>query len=300
MALTLAGTLLIAASLRDIFHTVFHPQGRGSLSALLQHAIWRAFRLVAGHRPSLLALAGPIAMIASVTAWAVLLALGWALILWPRLPGDVLLATGLEPADQNGFLDALYLSLVTLATLGYGDIVPRTDGLRVVATLEAFVGFTLITSAISWILSVYPVLGRRRFLAQEVSLLRETEAATMLHPLQLAPETSERLLAGFTARLIAIRGDVEQFPVTYYFHASDERSSLAAALPELARLAAEAAGADDSPAVRFHGTMLRRAIEEVAGELGASFLKRPGAPLDELLRAYAADHLRPTPRTAPR
>lgn len=292
VVVTVAGAALIAAALRDIFHTVFHPRGRGGLSVAVQRAVWRLFRGAGRRRPELLSLAGPNAMIASVLLWTTLLALGWALVRWPWLPGGFLLATGLDPADQNGFLDALYLSLVTLATLGYGDIAPRAGWLRIAAPLEAFVGFALMTAAISWVLSVYPVLGRRRSLAEEVALLQATEAAMGVSPLALEPEPTEALLADLTTRLVTVRVDLVQFPVTYYFPAGDARSSVAAALPALVRLA-DAATAPARPlAVRFRATMLRRAVEAVAGELGGTFLDRPRAPLDELLRAYAVDHHR--------
>ena len=297
--ITMAGVALIAVALRDTFHTVFHPSGHGSLASAVQRGVWRLFRLVGQHRPALLPLAGPLAMIATVVAWETLVAVGWALLYWPRLPADFLLATGLDPAGQAGFLDAFYLSLVTLATLGYGDLAPRSDWLRIIGPLEAFVGFGLITAAISWILSLYPVLARRRLLARQVALIRETAAATKIDPLRLDGGGGERLLADLASQLIAVRGDFNQFPVTYYFHAADERSALPVALPELARFATEAA-ADRSPGVRFQGMMLGRAVEEVAAEIGQSFLGRPAATADEQLRAYATDHYQQAGETGSR
>ena len=44
----------------------------------------------------------------------------------------------LNPNNQFG--DAVYFSLVTIATLGYGDIVPATNAARTVATIEAVIG----------------------------------------------------------------------------------------------------------------------------------------------------------------
>lgn len=46
------------------------------------------------------------------------------------------------PAISAGALryDMVYFSLVTIATLGYGDILPRTNPARMLATLEAVVG----------------------------------------------------------------------------------------------------------------------------------------------------------------
>ncbi len=44
----------------------------------------------------------------------------------------------LNPNNQFG--DAIYFSLVTIATLGYGDIVPVSNAARTVATIEAVIG----------------------------------------------------------------------------------------------------------------------------------------------------------------
>ena len=289
-AVTIAGIVAIVLGLRDAFHTALHPGGHGSLSDAIQSGVWRVFRAAAVHRPELLALAGPLAMVATLAAWAALVAIGWALVFWPHLPQGFLFASALDPAANAGFLDALYLSLVTLATLGYGDIAPRAGWLRIAAPLEAFVGFSLITAAISWVLAVYPVLARRRALARQVVLLREAASATNVDPLRLGPDAAGALLEDLTARLVTVQGDLNEFPVTYYFHGGDARSALPAALPDLARLAARAASPDCPPPVRLRGAMLQRAVADFAAELGPRFLGLPAAPVDAVLRAYAADH----------
>ena len=69
----------------------------------------------------------------------------------------------------------LYLSLVTLVTLGYGDIVPTSDWLRILQQLEALTGFAIVTASLSWVISIYPALGRRRALANKASLIRASE-----------------------------------------------------------------------------------------------------------------------------
>ena len=296
---TFVGFIAIVLALRDVFHTVLHPSGHGSLTGNLQLAVWRVFRASAGRRPALLALAGPVAMVVTLAAWTALLAIGWALVLWSHLPQRFLLATGLNPADQDGFLDALYVSLVSLATLGYGDIAPRADWLRILVPLEAFVGFALMTAAISWILSVYPVLARRRSLARQITLLCEAERAVNIAALELDASAAAPLLADLTARLVAVQGDLAQFPVTYYFHTGDERAALPATMRDLLHLAESAASPDCPPAVRLQGTMLERAIQDFVAEIGPRFLDLPTTPADDVLRAYAADHLYEYGRVTP-
>lgn len=289
-AATIVGVVAIAFGLRDVFHTVLHPGGHGSLSDGLQAAVWRLFRVLARPFPALLALAGPVALAATLGVWATLVAVGWALVLWPHLPQGFLIASGLDPAEQGGFADALYVSFVTLSTLGYGDIAPRSGWLRILGPLEAFVGFSLITAAISWILSVYPVLARRRSLARRIALIREGEPIAAVKALHLGGDSAATLLDELTTGIIAVEGDLSQFPVTYYFHGDDDRSSLCAAMPHLVRLAADASSPDCPPAIRLRGAMLQQAIQDFAAELGGRFLALPAAPVDAVLRAYAADH----------
>ena len=52
-----------------------------------------------------------------------------------------------------------------------GDGAPLTTRLRILAPLQALVGFANFTAAISWLFSIYPALARRRHLAREISLL---------------------------------------------------------------------------------------------------------------------------------
>ena len=66
---------------------------------------------------------------------------------------------GSRPRRAGGFLDALYVSFVTLVTLGYGDLAPASGWLRVVAPAEALLGFVILTGAITWVLSTTRASG---------------------------------------------------------------------------------------------------------------------------------------------
>ncbi|WBW99658.1 potassium channel family protein [Oceanirhabdus sp. W0125-5] len=58
---------------------------------------------------------------------------------------DFLLASkGFSNDINNHFLSMLYLSAVTITTIGYGDIVPITLITRMLITIEALVGMTLM------------------------------------------------------------------------------------------------------------------------------------------------------------
>ncbi|MGW0458818.1 potassium channel family protein [Streptomyces tendae] len=55
-----------------------------------------------------------------------------------------------EPGQFSGLhtrLDALYFTVVTLATVGYGDITPRGQAARLVAVLQITYSFVFLTAA---------------------------------------------------------------------------------------------------------------------------------------------------------
>lgn len=63
---------------------------------------------------------------------------------------DLIPAPGNHPENVPiGFLDALYLSIVTITTLGYGDITANTPWFRIVTAAEAVIGIILLGLGIS-------------------------------------------------------------------------------------------------------------------------------------------------------
>jgi voltage-gated potassium channel len=61
-----------------------------------------------------------------------------------------------------GFSDALYFSIVTLSTVGYGDVLPVSDMVRLVASLQVVFGVTLLLMGVSEIMSYSRDLHARR------------------------------------------------------------------------------------------------------------------------------------------
>lgn len=288
---TILGTVLIVAALRDIFHELFHPSGTGGMSGMLMKAIWRLFRGLARRYPSVLTLAGPSILLTIIGSWVLILTVGWALVYWPRLPEEFLLAPGLDPSDEGSFVDAFYLSLLTLTTLGYGNIAPVTDWLRVITPLETLIGFGLLTVGVTWVLSIYPALTRRRSLAQQIASIQDAESETGISVMRADATAAERTLDALTSQLVTVRGDLTQFPITYYFHSLDERSSLPANIETLLRLAREGGGEGNPPAVRLRAGALSSALDDFSALIGSSFLGLPSASTEKVLAAYARDHL---------
>ncbi|WP_217213792.1 hypothetical protein [Streptomyces sp. AC550_RSS872] len=63
-------------------------------------------------------LVGPLGMVGVVVMWASGVSVGWALVYWPHMPEAFAFSTALDPAEHSGPVDALYISMVIVATLG--------------------------------------------------------------------------------------------------------------------------------------------------------------------------------------
>ncbi len=202
------GLGLILAVLRDVFHQLFHPGGYGHLSDMLMRGVWRVFQALSRKRPERLTLAGPTALIIVILSWVTLMTVGWTLVYRPYMPENFLFSTGLNPALHGGFVDALYVSFVTLATLGYGDITPTENLLRMLAPLQALIGFGLLTASITWVLSIYPALSRSRSLAQEISLIHDAELIEGKSVTEMKSGFVEPLFQSLASQLVAVRNDL--------------------------------------------------------------------------------------------
>lgn len=286
---TLLGIALILVALRDIFDVLFHPLGRGVVARRVVRGVTGIARRLPGRSGTVSLLAGPLSYVAVVATWAALLALGWALVFYPQLPDGFNFDPALDPAEHAGFLDALYISLVNLTSLGYGDIAPAAPLLRVLGPVETMFGLGLLTASISWLISIYNAISRRDALAHEVRLAKEAEDRLGEKLADADPELLETMLASFAEQLIRARRDVIHFPITHYFRTEDEERALAGLLPFLRSLAAEAGEESRPHALRVRAEILDMAIEDFAETLRVR-LHMPGDTTDATLEHYQSEH----------
>jgi hypothetical protein len=184
LAAPVLGAALVLLALADVFLTVLHARAdAGVISPRLNRAIWALFRggarLAGRHAESLLTYAGPVLLAATAVVWVALLGTGFALIFWPALGRDIAMAAGPTPRD---FLTALYFSGTCLTTLGFGEILPLTTPYRLLAVAESAVGFSVVTLALTYFLSIYSALIRRNAFALELDFASggHGDAAEML------------------------------------------------------------------------------------------------------------------------
>ncbi|WP_022927242.1 potassium channel family protein [Patulibacter americanus] len=278
---TLAGLALVVLVVADVFDVLFARGSRPwSLSRRIAALVWR---LVHASGRSRLGLAGPLALVLVVVAWATFLIGGFALVYLPHVPDGFVLPAHL--AEDHPAWTSLYFSAVTIGTLGYGEMTPRTGLMQVVAPVQALVGFALLTASISWFLSVHPVLARRRALAYDLLLLEKAEAR---RPAGSRPALADDL-DGLHRRVIEVERDLVSFPITLYFSELDERHSLAAALPRLLRALQDLDPAELAGPERLHAEMLQAALDDYAATVSTFPGYREGSTAD-VLRTHAERH----------
>jgi hypothetical protein len=286
---TLLGIALIALALRDIFEVLFHPTGRGIVARRVVRGVAGLARRLPKGGGKMGLLAGPIAYVAVIATWATLLAVGWALVFYPQMPEGFNFDQALDPRDHSGFADALYVSLVNLTSLGYGDISPASSLLRLLGPLETIFGLGLLTAGISWLISIYGAISRRDSLAHEVHLVKEAEEQLGEKLADGDPDLLATMLASFAEQLIRVRRDVIHFPITHYFRTEDEERALAGLLPFLGSLADEAGEEDRPHSLRVRAEILRMAIDDFAETLRTR-LHVPGDTTDATLEHYQSEH----------
>lgn len=294
VAITVLGALLVLVALRDVFDTLFHPHGQGVVSENLMRAVWRVTKRLAHGNHRLLSFAGPVAFITVIGTWGALVVLGFALIIWQQMPDAFAVTTGLDSAGQDSIIDAIYLSMVDLTSLGYGDIVPTTDLLRLLGPLETLIGLGLLTASISWLLLLYRVLSDYRSLSHEIALLLDTERSSQTGLAEIEPSVSAGVLAGLTSRVVAIRDDFVHSPIAYYFHPRDSLHALPVLLPGLVGVVESCSAPDRAAALAFQAKMLEQAITDLLATIAEEFLGAPGGRAHETLAAYRRDHLWPS------
>src|SRR5258707_194602 len=134
----LAGTFLVLLILMDTFEAMVLPRRvsrRYRPTRLYYRLCWQTCCAVVDRTPSprirraLLGTFGPLSLFGLFGLWAAGLIIGFGLLHQAVAPSDRSLA------------DSLYLSGTTFTTLGYSDVNPAGAAGRILAVIEALVGF---------------------------------------------------------------------------------------------------------------------------------------------------------------
>jgi hypothetical protein len=288
--LIIAGSALIATALRDQFYTLFHPVRRAVIGDYLARGVWKLFHRLSQGKTTLLTFAGPVALVAIVASWSLLLVIGCACI-YRSQAANFVPAPELAEFNHKSFLDFVNVSLASMITAN-PDLHPAESWVQTLMNLESFLGLGLVTSSVSWILVIAPALQGRSAAAQQILSLYEAEQKTRISLLDLPEDYVRHVLVDLAAQLNALRNETVQFPIIYYFGVANERGSLPRMLPYLRDLALSASDKQRPPAVQFAGTILQNALHGYIELIRTRFLKSPFRSEEEALSAYLQDNNR--------
>ncbi len=284
--LAIPGAFLIAIPAVDLFRELFQPSARGFLSVLLSNLIWRVMRTPARRSRKFAALAGPVIMVVTIMAWLFSSIIGWGFLIMSQMQSG---KSFIVMHEGQQLVDAIYLSLVTISTLGYGDIVPASDITRIMMPLEALFGLGIAGGTISWLLTVHPVLAHRATLAAKVDNLDRAEQATGVS-IELVVDAHTTLI-DLAGHVLSVHSDLRQFPVSYYFFASEKRRSLP---DQIAKLLDLSIRCEKSPhdVTKLHGAVLGQELDRLLEHINNLFLHDVDADATayEVIEGWRIDH----------
>lgn len=217
----------------DVYASILHSRARaGPIGENLNRGVWRlarglAFRFSRPRRHLVLNAVGPLLLPSLVAAFVGLLMLGYALIYWPRMPASFNVD---DKAQTPPWIEAFYFSGITLTTLGYGDIAPRTTAMRLLALSEAAAGFVSISLAVTYLLSVTNALERKRAVA--LSFYHQAEqgadaAGFLIHHFRRGEfQGLDTVFATAARDLQSLLESHVEHPVIHYFHPVQVHKSL--------------------------------------------------------------------------
>jgi hypothetical protein len=280
---TVVGAAIVVYGLSEIFLTLVHPHARGRLTRGIVAGVWHLTSRF-GRRAR--AASGPLAAISVVLTWTAIQAIGWALIYLPHVPDGFLYSDGIDPAVYPDVLEALYFSLVSLSTLGFGEVVPVDPVVRLLSPLQAVTGFALLTAGATWLLQLLPTIARRRSTALYLTLLGRARYAEQLGGIDASAAAG--VVHAVAQQIASVRVDLSQSPESYYFREGEAPASLGHALP-VAQALADAASKSPHSALRVAGAVLDGALEELGGCLRDEF-GAGGDSRDDIIASFARDH----------
>jgi hypothetical protein len=215
------GVGIITFAMADIFLTVLYARsGIAFLGERLVPFTWRVARLFGGlvppARERILSFAGPIGILITLGTWIVMLLLGFALVIWPRLGTSFHNSTG-APTPPTGFITAMYVSGGYLTTCGAADLTPATSSFRLLAIVESIFGMSVITGVLTFLVEVYDALRSRNAFALK---LHHSTGSTGDAALLIAGLGPGGDFEGARSELAEIGAELERMYESHHFHSA--------------------------------------------------------------------------------
>ena len=221
----LLGIALIFTAVADLLWTTFWAdRGAGPVSSHLTSWTWRSMRaVIPRNRHRLLSISGPITLALILLAWVTLLWSGWTLV-FAADAESVLGTHNKRPASWTG---RIYFVGYTLFTLGNGDFSPKEGVWQIATSLAAGSGLSLLTLAVTYVLSILSAVVQKHSLATQVAGLGGCGEELLLHAWNGRDFSGlEFPLNTYSSQLSAVTEQHLAYPVLHYYHAAKAERSL--------------------------------------------------------------------------
>jgi hypothetical protein len=260
------GAVIILVIIWDAFETVLVPRRIGRKVRLTRYfyiVTWRLWRAMAlklrrpARREGLLGFFGPISLLLLLLCWASGLILAFALL---EMASRERAGLG---AHQLGLL--LYASGQTFFTLGYGDFTPATTLGRLLAVLEAGLGFGFLGTVVGYLPTMYAAFSQREI---EISLMdaRAGSPPSAAEFLRRSAGQRDEILRAWERWAAQLLETHISYPQLAYYRSQHSNQSWLGALTTIldstALILARGEGAD-GPQARLTFGMARHALVDI-------------------------------------
>jgi hypothetical protein len=229
--------VLIVVILRDAFEAMLLPRRithNFRLARLFYVYSWAPWAALARRlrsvkrRNNFLSVFGPLSVLVLFSVWAVGLIVGFALLQWS-------LGSALHtPGEDAGFPVYLYMSGVTLFTLGFGDVTPIYPVGRFLAVAETGIGFAFLAVVISYLPVLYQAFSHREVTIALMDARAGSPPTAAQLLIRLAKHRDFALLDRFLEEWERWTAEVLEshvsFPVLSYYRSQHDNQSWLAAL----------------------------------------------------------------------
>jgi hypothetical protein len=228
----LGGVTLVLLVVNDVFQSVIVPRAVGKrfrISFLVYRGLWMLWPRLASaiygakaeDREDFLALYAPLTLVLLLLVWATSAVHGYALLSW---------AFRDEFAPPlHSFGEALYFAGTTLTTLGFGDIVGRTMGPRIISIFAAVTGLALLSITTAYFFALFGSFqSREQFVVTVGARAGSPASGVNLLAIAAYSETQDDLNALMTDAQRWAASLMEShlaYPTLAYFRSSHEYES---------------------------------------------------------------------------
>lgn len=154
---------MVVINFLDFLKTTLSTNGFGYISGFVNKVVTKG--VLKTQNKKIFKYSGLLHLLSTFFVWLSLLFLGTFLIFSSNEGMVVESTTGAEA----GLLERFYFSSAILTTLGIGDFIPGTDFTQLLASLLAITGFIMLTTGISYLISVLNGVNQKKSLANYIN-----------------------------------------------------------------------------------------------------------------------------------